>query len=203
MNTLCAIARFGADVRYATVAFVYCAMAFAGRGQAPSAIDSSGRTNSALSDWRAPPLPRQPAGTVSVELLRHPISEPAKALLRKAMRAANAGDHTGAIKQLNAALAKYPSSDAHVYSILGVEYLRTEQYEEAVNSLERAAELLPHDATNHSNLGLSLITLKQFDRAEAELQRALELDATMTKTRQLLQALRDVKSTVALTNISR
>jgi Flp pilus assembly protein TadD len=57
-----------------------------------------------------------------------------------------------------------------------VEYLKTGQLAEAVNALEQAVLLLPHDASNHANLGLALACKGKYDRARPELERALDLD---------------------------
>ncbi len=114
--------------------------------------------------------------TVSVELLRYPLSAKALYMLQKALQMSEQGDHAGAIMQLNKTLAKCPGTDAYVDSLLGVEYLKTGQFSEAVDALEQAAKLLPHDASNYANLGLALVCKGQYDRAEPELRRALELD---------------------------
>ena len=70
---------------------------------------------------------------------------------------------------------------------LGVEYLKTDQPEAAIQALEQAVLLLPRDPINRSNLGLSFASTGQYDRAEQELQRALQLDAKNDTTRRLLE----------------
>jgi tetratricopeptide (TPR) repeat protein len=117
-----------------------------------------------------------PARTISVELLRYPLPAKAGRMLHTALQTAGAGDHAGAVKQLQKTLAKYPGSGPYVYSLLGVEYLRMEQISEAVEALQQAVKLLPHDASNHANLGLALVSKGEYDCAEPELKRALELD---------------------------
>jgi len=117
-----------------------------------------------------------PAHTIPAELLRYPLSGKALRMLRKAMQTAEAGDHLGAVEQLQKTLTKCPGSGAYAYSLLGVEYLKTDQIPEAIDALEQAVKLLPHDASNHANLGLSLALAGQYDRAEPELRRSLELD---------------------------
>jgi Flp pilus assembly protein TadD len=120
--------------------------------------------------------PTPAARTVSVELLRYPLSAKALYMLQKALQISEHGDHLGAIKQLQRTLSKCPGTDAYVDSLLGVEYLRTGQFSEAIGALEQAVTLLPHDASNHANLGLALVCKGLYDRAEPELRRALELD---------------------------
>lgn len=132
---------------------------------------------------------RQPAGSISAELLRYPLSAKAAHMLQKALRMSESGDHAGAIQQLQKTLAKCDGSGAYVYSLLGVEYLKTEQIPEAVDVLEQAVKLLPHDASNHANLGLALVADGQYDRAEPELKRALELDPHYAMASRLLSAL--------------
>src|SRR5205823_3916092 len=113
------------------------------------------------------------AGTVSADLLRHPLPSKARDLLLKAHLASSAGDHARAVSYLEQALRKYPDSAAWIQSLLGVEYVKTDQFPAAVSSLEQAVKLLPRDAVNRSNLGLSLAAVGQYDRAETELRRAL------------------------------
>jgi len=114
--------------------------------------------------------------TVSVELLRYPLSAKALYMLQKALQTSEEGDHAGAIKQLQKTLAKCPGTDPYVDSLLGIEFLKTGQFSEAIDALEQAVALLPHDASNHANLGLAWACKGQYDRAEPELERALELD---------------------------
>jgi len=126
------------------------------------------------------------AGTISADLLRHPLSERAREMIDKAQRIAQGGDHLAAIEQLTKALDKHPESAAWIQPVLGVEYIRTDQYQAAIQALEQAVLLLPRDPINRSNLGLSLAITGQFDRAEQELQQALQLDAKNDTTRRLL-----------------
>jgi len=124
--------------------------------------------------------------TISVDVLRQPLSRKARQILEKAQRAAEHGDHLAAIAFLEAAHAKYPESDAWTQSMLGVEYLKTGQFQPAVSVLEQAVLLLPRDAVDHSNLGYALAKAGQYHHAEQELRRALALGHGDPKTRQLL-----------------
>ncbi len=127
------------------------------------------------------------AGTVSADLLRHPLSAQAREMIDKAQRTAQAGNHLSAIEQLTKALAKHPESAAWIQPVLGVEYLKTDQHETAIQALEQAVLLLPRDPINRSNLGLSLAFTGQYKRAEQELHEALKLDAKNDTTRRLLE----------------
>jgi len=132
---------------------------------------------------------KPPAGKISAELLRYPLSAKAQRMLQKALQTSEAGDHAGAVKQLQKTLTGCPGTGAYVYSLLGVEYLKTDHIPEAVDALEQAVELLPHDASNHANLGLALVSNRQYDRAEPELRRALDLDPHYAMASQLLGVL--------------
>jgi tetratricopeptide (TPR) repeat protein len=110
-------------------------------------------------------------------------------MMQEALRMSGSGDHPGAIVQLNKTIAKFPNTGAYVYSLLGVEYLKTGQIPEAVDALAQAVVLLPHDASNHANLGLAFVSSKQYTLAEPELQRALDLDPHNTVAKRLLAAL--------------
>jgi len=146
----------------------------------------------ALPLW-ASHVPRDPSTaptwTVSAELLRYPLSDKALQMLQKALQISNAGDHNGAVKQLEKTLTKCHGTGAYVYSLLGVEYLKTGQIPEAVDALEQAVKLLPHDASNHANLGLALVMKGEYHRAEPELRRALDLDPHSAVASKLLNAL--------------
>jgi tetratricopeptide (TPR) repeat protein len=136
------------------------------------------------------PAPRQAQpSTISTELLRYPLSGKALNMLRKALQMSDKGDHTGAIRQLQRTLAQCPGTDAYVDSLIGVEYLKTEQISEAVDRLQQSVKLLPHDASNHANLGLAFFSQAQYDRAESELKRALDLDPHYKMASQLLTVL--------------
>ena len=80
-----------------------------------------------------------------MDLLRQHIPAKAKEILQKAQHAADAGDHAGAIGLLESACAKYPEADAWTESMLGVEFLKTRQFDQAVEALEQAILLLPRD----------------------------------------------------------
>jgi tetratricopeptide (TPR) repeat protein len=127
-----------------------------------------------------------PSRTISAELLHYALSGKAQHMLQKALQTSEAGDHAEAIQQLQKTLTKSAGAAPYVYSLLGVEYLKTGQIPEAVHGLEQAVTLLPHDASNHANLGLALACKGQYERAEAELKRALDLDPRNTAACRLL-----------------
>ncbi|MGP0073726.1 MAG: tetratricopeptide repeat protein [Bryobacteraceae bacterium] len=141
------------------------------------------------------PVRQERPHTVSAELLRYPLSYKAQHMLQKALQMSDAGDHAGAVKQLQQTLAKYPESGAYVYSLIGVEYLKTSRIPEAVDALEQAVQLLPHDASNHANLGLAWYAEARYDRAELELKRALDLDPHYKMATQVLGMLATAKNT--------
>jgi Flp pilus assembly protein TadD len=133
---------------------------------------------------------REPSGVVSADVLRHPIKEKARRMLQKALEAAKSGEHNSAIIQLVAVLAKFPESAPYVHSILGVEYVKTNRFAEAVNSLEQAVALLPHDAVNRYNLAVSLLCDREVEQGEHEARRAVELDPDNPTMRALVEPAR-------------
>ena len=149
-----------------------------------------GQTGGAPIIVDAPEMPAPSAPTaISADLLRHPLPAKARQILQKAQRAADAGDHASAVQLLEGMRAKYPDSAAWMQSLLGVEYMKTDQFEAAVISFEQAVLLLPHSAVDRSNLGVSLAAVGQYGRAERELRHAIELDSDNVKAKQLLEVL--------------
>jgi Flp pilus assembly protein TadD len=136
------------------------------------------------------------AQTVSVELLRHPISAKVRPLLLQAIEKMESGDHEAAIEQLQKTLEKYPDSAPYVHNLLGVEYVKTDRFETAIRSFEQAVLLLPHDAMTHYNFGLALVCAGDFERATQEVQRALELDPKNPRMQARLNALLERKHSV-------
>ncbi len=133
--------------------------------------------------------PNNGPATVSVDLLRHPISAKVRQLLLSALHKMESGDHEAAIALLRKTLAKYPDSAPYVQNLLGVEYVKTDRFEAAVSSFEQAVLLLPHDAMTHYNFGLALVCAGDYDRAAQEIQRALELDPSNAQMQARLNAL--------------
>jgi len=88
-----------------------------------------------------PSQPKVPAGTVSADELRHPLSGKALRLIKKASSLIQAGDHVHAIEQLREAV-KIPAAAPYAYSLLGQEHLRLGQPEAALPELEEAVRLL-------------------------------------------------------------
>jgi tetratricopeptide (TPR) repeat protein len=96
---------------------------------------------------------------------------------------------------LKETLEKYPESALYVQSLLGVEYVKTERFQDAVGSFEQAVSLLPHDAMTHYNFGLSLACAGDYTRAEQETRRALELDPKIEDAHMLMSVLEQRKTT--------
>ncbi len=156
-------------------------------GPSPIRPSSAGADNDAPLGAQATPSDGEDA--VSVDVLRHPITEKARRMLHKALEKLNSGNDEAAREQLLEMLTKYPDSAAYVHSVLGVIYVRTSRFTEAVNSFEQAASWLPHDAMTHYNFGLSLACAREYDRAEQEVRRALELDSKNASAQTLLGVL--------------
>ncbi len=131
------------------------------------------------------PQASEPAGTISVEQLQHPVSRKGDGLLRRAQNFSAKGEHAKAIAQLQLAL-KESSAMPYARSLLGSEYLKINQVPAAIDSLEQAIKLLPRNAVDHSNLGYALFLLGDIERAEREVREALDLDRNNVKTRFVL-----------------
>src|SRR5215472_8950340 len=96
-------------------------------------------------------------------------------MLQRAWESVDSGDHLEAIARLQETLAKYPDSAPYAQSLLGVEYIRTDQFAAAVEALQQAVSLLPHDMLSRYDLGLALVCLGEYERGETEVRRALEI----------------------------
>jgi len=126
---------------------------------------------------------------VSADLLRHPIREKVRRRLMKALKKMESGEHETAIEQLRETLAKYPDSAPYVDNLLGVEYVKTDRFQEAVTSFEQAVSWLPKDAMTHYNFGLALVCAGDYERAAHEVRRAVELDPGNPQMQARLNAL--------------
>jgi Flp pilus assembly protein TadD len=124
-------------------------------------------------------------GKVSVAELRNPPSRMEANLLERAQRYVLAGDHAQAIATLKEALRE-SASTAYIHSVLGVEYLKTEDFHSAITHLKGAVALLPSLAANHSNLGYALCRVGDRTEGENQLREALKLDGSNAKTHFLL-----------------
>jgi len=135
---------------------------------------------------RAPePTAPQPAGTVSVEQLQHPLSRKGAGLIRQAQNFIAMGDHDKAIAKLQEALQESTAAP-YARSLLGSEYLRINALPAAIEALEQAVNLLPRNAVNHANLGYAYFLKGYLERGEQEVRRALDLDHNNEKTRYVL-----------------
>ena len=113
---------------------------------------------------------------VSADVLRHPISQKTRRMLQRAMDWMRSGKHREAIEQLEETLSKDPASAPYVHSLLGFEFMRTDQYAAAVSSFDQAVALLPHDPINRTNYGVALAAVGDYERAEEQVRVARELD---------------------------
>ena len=144
------------------------------------------------------PEPAQsPSQTVSADLLRHPISYKTRGKLQRAVSWMRLGKHQEAIRQLEYTLATDPSSAPYVHSLLGFEYMQTDQFTAAVSSFETAVSLLPHDAINRTNFGISLLVVGDYKGAEEQARRAQELDPNNPDIQRFLDAVVTYKRSIA------
>jgi Flp pilus assembly protein TadD len=110
-------------------------------------------------------------------------------MLQRAVDWMRSGKHQEAIHQLEDTLAKDPASAPYVHSLLGYEYMKTDQFADAVKSFEQAVALLPHDAINRANFGVSLAATGDFRAAKEQALRARELDPDNPGIQRFLDAL--------------
>lgn len=169
-----------------------------GKGAAIEPFDCSDAVISASNDCRrkaaddlgpndavVPSEPKVPAGTVSADELRHPLSGKALRLVKKASTLVQTGDHVHAIEQLEQAV-KIPAAAPYAYSLLGQEHLRLGNPQAAKPELEEAVRLMPSDVADSADLGLVLLITGEPQRAEQELRRALQLDPNNLQTKLVL-----------------
>ncbi len=126
-----------------------------------------------------------PAGTVSVDQLRHPLKGKGREFIENGQRFAKTGDHLNAISEFRKAL-KDPASEGYAHSLLGSEYLRSGNPAAAIANLTEAIRLMPHLAANHSNLGYAFLLVGKSAQAERELREAIQMDKTAAQSRFLL-----------------
>ena len=118
------------------------------------------------------PAERGPAGLVSAERLRHPISKKGALILERAQNASHAGRHEQAIAEARKAMAD-PTAAPYAHGLVGQEYMKLGQMETALPELEQAVATLPRDPVNHSNFGYALCLTRQCER---EIRKSLELE---------------------------
>lgn len=99
-----------------------------------------------------------------------------------------AGDLEGAEKFFLIAATKNPQ-DARVYAKLGLIYLQTKSYQDAIDALKVAVKLDKHNPSRHYNLALAYWGNKDSQRAIASLREAIGLDPVSAKYRQFLEEL--------------
>jgi Flp pilus assembly protein TadD len=138
--------------------------------------------------------------TVSADLLRHPISQKTRGMLQRALDWMRSGKHQEAIHQLEETLAKDPASAAYVHSLLGFEYMKTDQFTAAVNCFEQAVSLVPHDAITQTNFGVSLAAIGDYKRAEEQARRAQDLAPGNPEIRRFLDAVATYNASIAQTH---
>ena len=111
---------------------------------------------------------------------------PKKAILaaREAQRHSNAGNNAKAIEKLRLALEIHPDF-AEARTNLGVQYIRTRQFESALAELNEANRLQPGSAVVLANLSYALFSTGQSEKAEDAARRAVELDGNNVNARYL------------------
>ena len=143
-----------------------------------------------------------PAGTVSVDQLRHPLSRKGQQLIERGQRYAKANQHAKAILEFRRGLEE-ASAAPYAHGLLGIEYLKLNDAPSAIVELREAVQMLPGIAANHTNLGYALCLTGQRKWAERELREAVRLDRTSFQAWYLLGLLQlDKRSQEAERNLT-
>jgi tetratricopeptide (TPR) repeat protein len=156
-------------------------------------------TENGLSTFHQTPA-RSRAGAVSVDELRHPLSEKAGKWLLKAWTFATKGDHAMAITTIQEGSGKVRELAPYSHELLGIEYLLTGRQHEAVEELTAAVSFFPHDAAVRSNLALSLCLVRDYERAEQEARVALYIEPRMSSAEEIMQIVAERKAKLAPNN---
>ncbi len=96
---------------------------------------------------------------------------------REGRRALDRGEHQLAISELSKAVQEQPENPTFLRE-LGIAYLQSNQYEEAVQFLEQARRLAPRDGRVALHLGLAYERLEKLDQALATYDASTELDVS-------------------------
>jgi Flp pilus assembly protein TadD len=113
------------------------------------------------------------------------LSERGKALFTKAQEFEKAGDHNGAIEQLVMLTTEFPNFMLG-FNELGVEYMKTGQFDKSETALQTAQKLEPEAFAPMLNRGLLLVTMKRWAEAETVLLSAKKQNAQSGPLRYLL-----------------
>jgi len=145
-------------------------------------------TSSPLSLRLPEPREAKPvSGTISVSQLRHPIPKQAFRAFAEAQKYSEAKDGPRAIEKLEQAIRLEPAyRDAH--SNLGVQYLRTDRYQEAAAQFQQALDIGPPDPMLYVNLACAHFLMRDYLRGEDAARKALALDPKNSKAHYLLGA---------------
>jgi len=103
------------------------------------------------------------------------LPERGKTLFSKAQELQKAGDHAGAIEQLLLMTTEFPNFMSG-FNELGVEYLRTNQFDKAEVALQQAIKLGPDVFAPQMNRGIALVSMKRYAEAEPVLRSARQLN---------------------------
>ena len=110
-----------------------------------------------------------PPGTSTAVFANVPL--PAQELFKQALENARLGDRPKAIEQLKSAISQAPRF-VLAYNELAMQYLKTGQPAQAIETLKEALRINPEDFGLRLNYGIALLNQKKFDAAEAELRLA-------------------------------
>jgi spermidine synthase len=103
------------------------------------------------------------------------------------------GRYDAAAAQYQLAIERNPSN-VSAYMNMGNTRLKQKRYQEAIENYHQAEKLRPDFALTHYSLGIAYFRQKEWERAEKEWTRTLELKPDFPKAREMLNAVRKLKS---------
>jgi tetratricopeptide (TPR) repeat protein len=145
-----------------------------------SYIDALIQTGDAAAAWQALDEVRQRGlSDETVEALVGRLegasgSEPSPQEIKILISLFNEGKYTESVVIARALTDRFPRHGVG-WKVLGAALKRMERKSEALAPMQKAAELLPHDAESHNNLGAILQDLGWSDKSEVSCRRALEI----------------------------
>lgn len=110
-------------------------------------------------------------GVLNAELANVPPN--ARASYQRAVQSAQAGDHHGAIEQLQQAITEYPNFML-AYNDLGVQYMKLNDLNKADEALRAAIKISPAAAAPLLNHGIVMALMGKFELAVNDLELSLK-----------------------------
>jgi tetratricopeptide (TPR) repeat protein len=114
---------------------------------------------------------RTPPGVINAEFAK--IPKRALDMYNKALELAKTGDGSGAIQQLQGAVAEYPEFMI-AYNEMGVLYMKLNELQKADEALQTAIKIEPKAYMPRMNRGIVLVMMKRYADAEVLLREVIK-----------------------------